>query len=92
MCEKSDPIIFQLGSIAWPLVAVGVIVYFRAAIVSFFEACNYRLMKGDQVKIGPIEFGSAVGKLLVPEPSGLITDDHLALAHRSWRVPGRDAE
>lgn len=36
--------------------------------------------------------GRSTGPLKVPASEGCVTDDHVALIHRSWRVADRDRE
>lgn len=56
------------------------------------EASVSRVQHGDEVKIGLITIGQSVGQLKQPSSNEHLTDDHVALIHRSWRVPARDAQ
>jgi hypothetical protein len=44
-----------------------------------------RIEKGDPVKISNIvTLGRSTGKLTAPKDNGKVTDDHIAIVHRSW--------
>jgi hypothetical protein len=80
------------GALAWPILIGAVLFAYRKLIGSLLVAALARVQRGDEIKIGIISIGQAVGQLKLPQSGELLTDDHLALIHRSWRVPKRDAE
>jgi hypothetical protein len=61
-------------------------------MTTLFNAAIALISRGSEVKIGFVTVGQAVGQLQVPLPADAITDDHLALIHRSWRAPEQDAK
>jgi hypothetical protein len=66
---------------------------YRKPIRGVAEAVRVRVEHGDEVSISTwITLGKSTGKLKEPSTGDLITDDHLALIHRSWRVPKRDEQ
>jgi len=81
-----------LASLAWPALAGAFLVSYRAPLKALLRAALARVERGDELRIGIVTLGQAVGPLRLPQAGELITDDHLALIHRSWRVPDRDAE
>jgi hypothetical protein len=80
------------ASLSWPLLVAAVLVVFRSQARALLDAAVAVVNRGSEVKIGFVTIGQAVGQLKVPLPADALTDDHLALIHRSWRVPDRDAE
>ena len=79
-------------ALPWPIL-VGVLIFtYRDLIKSILVAAVARVQQGDEIKIGIVTIGQAVGQLKKPLIGELLTDDHLALIHRSWRVPQRDIE
>jgi hypothetical protein len=81
-----------IGSLAWPLIFGVLLVSYREPLKAFLQAAVARVQRGDDIKIGIVTLGQAVGQLKLPLATELMTDDHLALIHRSWRVPNRDIE
>jgi hypothetical protein len=80
------------AGLCWPLLVAAMLVFFRSQMTALFDAVVTLVSRGSEVKIGFITIGQAVGQLKVPLPADAITDDHLALIHRSWRVPKQDAK
>lgn len=81
-----------VAPLSWPIL-VGVLFFiYKNPVRAFLQAAVARVQRGDELKIGIVTLGQAVGQLKVPMPAEALTDDHLALIHRSWRVPARDAE
>lgn len=78
--------------LAWPILVLGLFVVYRVPVQAFLHAAVTRVQRGDELKIGIVTLGQAVGQLKVPLPAEALTDDHLALIHRSWRVPERDRD
>jgi len=62
-------------------------------ILRIFDSLIRRIERGDEIKVSEwLTLGKSTGPLKTPAAKDLITDDHLALIHRSWRVPARDAQ
>lgn len=81
-----------LVGLAWPLIVGYLIFVHRRAVKKLLDAAIVRVQRGDEVKVGLITIGQSVGQLKLPTPADYLTDDHVALIHRSWRVPRRDGE
>lgn len=91
MSEISE-VITAVAELAWPLIFVILIVFNRKAFREFVDLALKRFRGGAELSIGGVTFGQAVGQLKQPEEGQMIKDDHLALIHRSWRVPEKDDE
>lgn len=81
-----------IAPFVWPLIFGVMLVSYRKSIKAFLQAAVARVQRGDELKIGIVTLGQAVGQLKLPLATEAMTDDHLALIHRSWRVPSRDIE
>jgi hypothetical protein len=81
-----------LASVAWPFLVAMLILVYRRQLTLLIEAAITRIQRGDEVKVGVITIGQSVGLLKEPSSAEHLTDDHVALIHRSWRVPARDEE
>lgn len=81
-----------LVGLAWPLIVGYLIFVHRGAVKELLDVAIARVQRGDEVKVGLITIGQSVGQLKLPTPTDYLTDDHVALIHRSWRVPKRDRE
>jgi hypothetical protein len=81
-----------LASVAWPFLVAVLILVYRRQLTLLIEAAITRIQRGDEVKVGVITIGQSVGLLKEPSSAEHLTDDHVALIHRSWRVPERDKE
>ncbi|MDD5581300.1 MAG: hypothetical protein PHY16_18775 [Methylobacter sp.] len=79
-------LIDEIAKLAWPLLAAVLLYYYRGSIKMLLQVAIARIQRGDEVKIGIVTLGQAVGQLKLPSTSELLTDDHLALIHRSWRA------
>jgi hypothetical protein len=82
----------SLANVAWPALVGYVVLSNRKVVSQLLETAVARVSRGDEIKVGLITIGQSVGLLKVPPQAGLLTDDHVALVHRSWRVPHRDSE
>jgi hypothetical protein len=77
----------------WALIAIGFLIAYRRQIQRIFEALTRRVERGDEVRISTwLTLGTSAGPLKSPSAEGLVTDDHIAVIHRSWRVAERDKE
>lgn len=81
-----------LVPLAWPLIVSMLLLFYRRQLTLLIEAGITRVQRGDEIKVGLITIGQSVGQLKQPSSDEQLTDDHLALIHRSWRVPDRDKE
>jgi hypothetical protein len=81
-----------IAALSWPILVVALFFIYRNPVRAFLQAAVARVQRGDELKIGIVTLGQAVGQLKIPLPAEDLTDDHLALIHRSWRVPARDGE
>ena len=79
-------------SLAWPALVAVFLVQYRRLIKTLLQAAVARVQRGDEIKVGIVTIGQSVGQLKLPSTGELMTDNHLALIHRSWRVPDRDRE
>lgn len=81
------------GSLLWQLLAIIFVLVYHGPIRRLFNSVVRRIERGDEVRISTwITLGRSTGRLKAPASEGLVTDDHVALIHRSWRVPKRDEE
>ncbi len=81
-----------IAKLAWPILAGALLFHYRSLVQSLLQAAVARVQRGDEIKVGIVTIGQAVGQLKLPSTGETLTDDHLALIHRSWRVPSRDSE
>ena len=82
-----------LPKLVWPVLALIFFIVYRKQIRRVAEAVIGRVERGDEVTIATwITLGKSTGKLKDPSTGDLITDDHLALIHRSWRAEHRDKD
>jgi len=81
-----------ISSLVWPLVMVSLLLVYRHPIQELLASFVGRIQHGDEVRIWSITIGRSAGKIKAPDIGGIVSDDHLALIHRSWRVPSRDKE
>jgi hypothetical protein len=86
------PLLDVLAKLAWPLLAAVLLFHYRGLVKSLLHVAVARVQRGDEIKVGIVTIGQAVGQLKLPSADEFLTDDHLALIHRSWRVPKRDSE
>jgi hypothetical protein len=78
--------------LGWPLLVAAVLFFYRSQSAALFDAVVGLANRGSEIKVGIVTIGKTVGPLKKPSPADALTDDHLALIHRSWRAPKRDAE
>ena len=77
----------------WALIALAFFLAYHAQLKRLLESLTRRIELGDEVRIATwITLGKSAGPLKTPLAEGTVTDDHIALIHRSWRVPDRDEE
>ena|SRR5215207_228910 len=82
-----------VSTLIWPCLILLFFVLYRHRIRRLTDAVVRRVERGDEIQLLTwVTLGRSAGPLKVPTGEDLITDDHLALIHRSWRVPHRDAE
>ena len=81
-----------ITNLVWPILVGALLFHYRGLVRSLLQATVARVQRGDEIKVGIVTIGQAVGQLKLPLAGELLTDDHLALIHRSWRVPHRDRE
>ena len=86
------PLLDVIAKLAWPILAAALLYYYRSLVKSLLQVAVARVQRGDEIRVGIVTIGQAVGQLKLPSAGELLTDDHLALIHRSWRVPKRDSE
>lgn len=91
MSEVAE-VIGAIASLAWPVFIIVVVILNQNKFKKFIELLLFRFEGGAEIVIGSFTIGKSVGKLKEPEGNALVTDDHIALIHRSWRVPNRDKE
>jgi hypothetical protein len=90
--DNLKTLLAALTPLAWQLIVCVLLFTYRRQLGSLIEVGISRVQRGDEVKIGLITIGQSVGQLKQPSSAEHLTDDHLALIHRSWRVPERDEE
>jgi hypothetical protein len=93
LAETLGKFIQSLVPLAWPfLIAIFFFVYYNS-ILRIFNALVRRIERGDEVHLSTwITLGKSSGPLKLPATDGYVTDDHVSLIHRSWRVSDRDKE
>ena len=89
--SETSTLLSSIGTLAWPIIAAIVLFHFRDLARSAIEAALSRVRQGDEVKVGIVTIGRAAGQLQVPLEGQRLTDNHLALIHRSWRAEKHDA-
>jgi hypothetical protein len=89
-----DNLMYDLNLLApllWPLLALAFVLVFYKPILELFNSVVLRIKRGDELHLSILTIGKSAGPLTVPSGANLVTDDHLALIHRSWRAPKHDA-
>jgi hypothetical protein len=77
----------------WTILALALLIVVSKPLMRLLNALVRRVERGDPIKVATwITLGSSVGPLKMPPGDGCVTDDHVSLIHRSWRVEKRDAE
>jgi hypothetical protein len=79
-------------ALAWPLVAIVGLLFFRKPLLAIFRGLAKRIDAGASIKIYSVEVGRAPTNLPVPSTDETITTNHMALIHSSWRYAKKDAE
>jgi hypothetical protein len=83
----------SLVPLAWPLLVVILFFVYHNSIQRVFNSLVRRIERGDEVHLSTwITLGKSSGPLKLPASDGYVTDDHVSLIHRSWRVSNRDQE
>ena len=85
-------IIDAIASLTWPVFIIVVVILNQDKFKKFLELLLCRFEGGAELVIGSFTIGKSVGELKEPKDNALVTDDHIALIHRSWRVPAKDKE
>ena len=80
------------AAIAWPVLVAIALLAFRARLSTLLDAAITRVQGGDTVTIGMITIGQSTGPLKPPASGEHLSDDHLALIHRSWHTGKHDAK
>jgi hypothetical protein len=80
-----------LAPLLWPLLALAFVLVFYKPILELFNSVVLRVKRGDELHLSILTIGKSAGPLTIPSGANLVTDDHLALIHRSWRAPKHDA-
>ena len=81
-----------IANLMWPLIGAALLWHHRCQVKLLIKALVARVQRGDEIKVGLITIGQGVGPLKTPLEGDALTDDHLALIHRSWRVPKKDQD
>src|SRR5260370_13009935 len=76
-----------IAKLAWPILAGALLFHYRSLVQSLLQAAVARVQRGDEIKFGIVTIGQAVGQLKLPSTGETLTDDHLALIHRSCTLP-----
>lgn len=69
---------------AWPLLGAVLLLAYRKRLAMLLDAAIARIQGGDSFTIGMITLGQSTGPLKEPLSDEDLSDDHLALIHRSW--------
>jgi hypothetical protein len=77
---------------AWPSVAIVCICIFRKPLLEIIWTLKNRLEAGASIEIYQVKVGQAPTNLPSPSSGDIITADHMALIHSSWRYPKKDVE
>ncbi len=89
-----DNLMYDLNLLApllWPLLTLAFVLAFYKPILELFNSVVLRIKRGDELHLSILTIGKSAGPLTIPSGANLVTDDHLALIHRSWRAPRHDA-
>ncbi|GLQ88187.1 pYEATS domain-containing protein [Dyella flagellata] len=92
MSDAPVSLLNDISSLAWPALTCVVLLRYGNLIKQLIQAAVGRVQQGDEIKVGIVTIGQAVGKLKLPSSGEILTDDHVALIHRSWRAPHRDRD
>ena len=81
-----------LQALGWPAFALITALIFRNSLIDLLSAIKRRMDSGAEIKLYSWTFGAVPSNLKTPEKGALVTENHLALIHTSWRYPKKDAE
>ncbi len=81
-----------VAALAWPVTVIGVMFFFRSNLIVIFEALTKRIKAGAQIETPFFSVHALSTTLPLPEVGTLVTAEHLALIHSSWRYPQKDRE
>lgn len=84
-------LLHELSLFSWPVLVTCFLVAYRKQLARLVDVAIARVHGGASFSIGFVTMGQAVGPLKEPASGEMLTDDHLALIHRSWRAPEHDA-
>jgi hypothetical protein len=79
-------------ALAWPVVAVVGFCFFRRPLLSILRGLGKRIDAGAPIKVYSFEVGQAPINLPAPSIGEVVTANHMALIHSSWRYSKKDAE
>jgi hypothetical protein len=95
--STNAPTSFQLAvqlvqAFAWPAVAILCIWVFHKPLLAILRSLKDRMDAGASIEIYQVKVGQAPSNLPSPSSGDIITTDHMALIHSSWRYPKKDVE
>ena len=85
-------IVQLVQAFAWPAVAGIAIAVFYKPVRLILEGLKQRMDAGASIEIYQVKMGQAPTNLPAAALGELLTSDHMALIHSSWRYPKKDAE
>lgn len=95
--SNNAPTTFQLvvqlvQAFVWPVVAIICICVFHKPLLAILQSFKERMDAGASIEIYQVKVGQAPTNLPSPSSGEIITADHMALIHSSWRYPKKDIE
>jgi hypothetical protein len=81
-----------VAAIVWPCITLTGLIIFRKPIRAILEELSERINTGASFEFLQFKVGAAPSNLTAPGKGDIITADHMALIHSSWRYPKKDAE
>ena len=95
--DSNVPATFQcfvqlVQAFAWPAVAIVCVFLFHKPLLAILRSLKDRMDAGASIEIYQVRLGQAPTNLASPSIGDLITTDHMALVHSSWRYPKKDVE
>ena len=95
--SNNAPTTFQLvvqlvQAFLWPVVAIVFIGVFRKPLLAILQSLKDRMDAGASIEIYQVKVGQVPTNLPSPSSGEIITADHMALIHSSWRYPKKDIE
>jgi len=79
-------------ALAWPAVAILCIWVFHKPLLAILRSLKDRMDAGASIEIYQVKVGQVPTNLPSPSSGDVITADHMALIHSSWRYPKKDVE